>query len=208
MVWQALGLVFGSTDDGYVATCWHVVVQNPDAPIRIQSSLYPLLDLKHDVTVDANWVPFAAKVVAHDADNDIALLKTERNPFKTPATQVNVLGHILNPHYKQAIINTELPEAGQKILLAGYPLGLPYPVVQEGTVASIASRLAGLGSKPKILISMVANHGNSGGPVLDDDGKVIGLLEAEHPGTEKERTGIEVAVPAYFLSVLIGTVHD
>jgi S1-C subfamily serine protease len=203
----SLGSGFWVNDDGYVATCWHVVQQNPGATIIVRSSVDSFFDLKHGNIVDANWVPFQARVVAHDVNNDIAVLKTEPNPFKMHMGNFVVIdGHELKSHFKHAVIDDDLPQAGQKILLAGYPLGLPYPVVQEGTVASIASNLPSFGPHVKILLSMIANHGNSGGPGIDSDGKVIGLLEAEE--ARGERTGLEVVVPAQFLSVLMDTVHN
>jgi S1-C subfamily serine protease len=56
---------------------------------------------------------------------------------------------------------------------------------------------------PKILLSAVANHGNSGGPVFNSRGSVIGLLEGEIPGQERERTGLELVVPAFFIEKLL-----
>jgi S1-C subfamily serine protease len=54
---------------------------------------------------------------------------------------------------------------------------------------------------------MVANHGNSGGPVLDSNGKVIGLLEGDEPDQNGSRTGLERVVPAYYLSILVYRLH-
>ena len=84
-------------------------------------------------------------------------------------------------------------------MIGGYPLGLPYIVFQQGTVASIAM----ISGVPKILLSAVANHGNSGGPVFNDRGKVVGILEGEIPGQEHERTGIELVVPAFYVEKLM-----
>jgi S1-C subfamily serine protease len=135
------------------------------------------------------------------------LLKVDNNPFVGHrGAPIQLGGTSLTAHYKQATLAPDLPEAGQNILLAGYPLGQPYAVVQAGTVASIAYDLPGWGETVKILISTVANHGNSGGPVFDDHGKVIGLLEGEFPGDS--RTGIEIVVPSYFLSRILDAIHD
>jgi S1-C subfamily serine protease len=209
---ESEGSGFWINDNGYVATCWHVVQQHPETTVQINSSVDPLIDLQNHTVINAGWMTFTGKVVAHDANNDIALLKVEPNPFKTPTpAPMNILGRELKAHYKQAVIDAGLPAVGETILLAGYPLGLPYPVVQQGTVASVATDLPQWGHTIKILLSMVANHRSSGGPVFNSQSKVIGLFEGEPgpgaPGGEGERTGIEVVVPAYFLSVLMGTIH-
>jgi S1-C subfamily serine protease len=194
-------------NEHYVATCWHVVRTNPTATLNVKSAVDTLFDLKNNNVISANWEVFSAKVVAKDEKNDLALLKVEENPFEPrKVTPIKFGNKVLVAHYKQAFLKTELPEAGQKILWAGYPLGGPYLVVQEGTVASVAHDLPGLGPTFKILISTVANPGNSGGPVLDPDNKVIGILEAELVSSLGQ-SGIAVAVPALFVSELMNTVN-
>ncbi len=95
--------------------------------------------------------------------------------------------------------------------MAGYPLGRPYYVVQDGSVASVAHSLPEFGPTLKILISTVANPGNSGGPVFDSDGKVIGILEGGLPSRQgrdpaQAQSGIAVVVPAHFLLELMNTI--
>jgi S1-C subfamily serine protease len=208
-----LGSGFWVGEHGYVATCWHVVHKNPTATLKVQSAIDPLFDLKNNNMFFSNWEVFSAKVVAKDEINDLALLKIDGNPFAPSKSVPFKIGDkVLTAHYKQSVLNTELPEAGQKILLAGYPLGRAYPVVQEGSVASIAHSLPEFGPTLKILLSTVANPGNSGGPVLDSDGKVIGVLEGglpSRPGHDpaQAQSGIAVVVPAHFLTQLMNTVH-
>ena len=210
----SIGSGFWVDQRGYVATCWHVVANNPTATMTVQSAIDPLFDLKNNNMIFANWEVFPAKVVAKDQINDLAVLKIDGNPFApSKFIPIQVGDKVLTAHYKQAALKTELPEPGQKILLAGYPLGRPYPVVQEATVASVAHSLPEFGPTLKILISTVANPGNSGGPVLNTDSKVIGILQGglpSRPGRDpaQAQSGIAVVVPAHFLSELMKTVHD
>jgi S1-C subfamily serine protease len=184
------------------------------ATMKVQSAIDPLFDLKNNNMIYANWEDFSAKVVAKDEKNDLVLLKIDGNPFEPrKSVPIQIGNKALTAHYKQAILKIELPDAGQKILLAGYPLGRPYPVIQEGTVASVTHSLPEFGPTLKILISTVANPGNSGGPVLDSDGKVIGILEGglpSRPGYDpaQAQSGIAVVVPAHFLLELMNTLHD
>jgi S1-C subfamily serine protease len=210
----SIGSGFWVNQHGYVATCWHVVRHNPTSIITVQSAIDPLFDLKNDHMIFAKWEAFPAKVVAKDEINDLALLKVYRNPFglRKP-TPIKIGDKVLTAHYKEAALNTELPEAGQKILLASYPLGRPYPLIQEGSIASVAHSLPEFGETLKILISTVTNPGNSGAPVFDSTVKVIGILEGgipSRPGLDAARaqSGITVVIPAYFLSELANTVRD
>jgi S1-C subfamily serine protease len=210
----SVGSGFWVNERGYAATCWHVVAGNPTATMKVQSAIDPLFDLKNNNMIFANWEVFSARVVAKDEKNDLALLKVDGNPFgPRKSVPIQIGEKALTAHYKQAALKTELPEAGQKILLAGYPLGRAYPVVQEGTVASVAHSLPEFGPTLKILISTVANPGNSGGPVLDGDGKTIGVLEGglpSRPGRDpaQAQSGIAVVIPAHFLFELMNAIHD
>jgi S1-C subfamily serine protease len=206
---QSKGSGFWINETGYLATCWHVVASNPDGIIQVQSAVDPLIDLDRNKIISSNWEAWQAKVVSRDETNDLALLKVEGSPFVARrGVPIQIGDQKLTAHYAAAKLNAGLPDPGQKILLAGYPLGLPYPIVQEGIVASVAYDLPNWGQTVKILLSIVANPGNSGGPVMDDKGKVIGVLEGglpSRPGKDpaQAQAGIAVVVPTHFLSSLI-----
>lgn len=209
-----VGSGFWVDQRGYLATCWHVVRDNPTAIMRVQSAIDPLFDLKNNNMIFSNWESFPAKVIAKDEINDLAILKIDGNPFvPRKFVPIKIGDAELTAHYKQSTLRTELPEPGEKILLAGYPLGRPYPVVQEGTVASVAHSLPEFGPTLKILVSTVANPGNSGGPVIDSNGKVVGVLQGglpSRPGHDpaQAQSGIAVVVPAHFLVQLINTISE
>lgn len=205
----SLGSGFWLNDSGYIGTCWHVLADNPDANITVKSASDSYFDLKNNNNVYANWSAFTAKVVAKDEVNDVALLKVTVSPFNAPKRVIVKIGNIeLAANYRHAPLASVLPEAGEIIQLAGYPLGNPYPIVQQGTVASIAHNLPNFGNTLKILLSLVANPGNSGGPVIDRQGNVIGLLEGglpSRPGKDpaQAQSGIAVVVPAFYLIRLL-----
>lgn len=173
-------------------------------PLPACGAVDALFDTNLNNNIFANWEVFSASIVARDELNDIAILKVDGSPFgQQRGAMISIGGKQLSAHYSKATIKNDLPLSGQPILLAGYPLGQPYRVVQEGTNASVAHSLPGWGNTLKVLISTVANHGNSGGPVYDVDAKVIGLLQGELRTSPEERTGIEVVVPSFLLKRLL-----
>ena len=64
---------------------------------------------------------------------------------------------------------TRLPRAGDQLLLLGSPYGL-YGTVTTGIVSRVTARA--------IQTDAAANPGNSGGPALDRNGNVVGVLVA------------------------------
>ena len=98
--------------------------------------------------------PGAAGSSARTSVNDLALIST-RGQVGTPLWP--------NPGA------TAVPHPGDQLLLVGSPYGL------EGTVTTgIVSRV----SYNEIQTDAAANPGNSGGPALDRDGNVVGVLLA------------------------------
>src|SRR6516162_9467738 len=68
------------------------------------------------------------------------------------------------------------PRAGEPVVAIGFPLkGLlgSYPIVTTGTI----SALAGIGNdRRKIQITAPVQPGNSGGPLLGENGSVVGVV--------------------------------
>jgi S1-C subfamily serine protease len=156
-------------------------------------------DLKNSTFVSAIWSAFQAKLVAQDEKNDVALLKVDAPPFGKPlGPHMELYGKALGVTFAVAQLEKSWPpQVNDEVTLMGYPLGEPYLVAQRGTIASIAFDLPGFGETAKLLLSMVANPGNSGA------GKVIGLLEGGLPSRPDQDaaqfvSGIDVVVPIFY----------
>jgi len=101
-----------------------------------------------------------AKVSAIDTENDLALLQTDAVPSRIATISAN--GARL--------------KVGEQVLVMGYPLdhGITGDYV---TVESRVISLTGpLGEEKWIEFASSAEHGNSGGPLLDSGGNVIGVI--------------------------------
>jgi S1-C subfamily serine protease len=81
------------------------------------------------------------------------------------------------------------PLRGERVVLCGHPLGFLRWVTTEGVVAGVASDLPMQGENPCgdgescVLLDAEAEGGVSGGPVVDRDGYVIGMVWGVIPGT-------------------------
>jgi S1-C subfamily serine protease len=122
-----------------------------------------------------------ARVVRAEPENDIAVLGVDRlSQVVVPA----VLGGVAN--------------VGDAVFPVGNPLGL-----QGSLTAGVVSALdrsigtgAGRSLKGLIQFDAAVNPGNSGGPLLDRDGHVVGVVTAlANPSRQPYFVGIGFAVP-------------
>lgn len=98
-----------------------------------------------------------------------------------PVLRVNRGADIALLDYRPAMVpwlsvSDRTPQAGDRLRLFGHPLGLPY-VVHTGTV----SRGPSTGPLPPrawFLTDAGLIEGMSGGPAIDDQGEVIGIISA------------------------------
>jgi S1-C subfamily serine protease len=188
---KPFGSGFWIGEHGYIVTCWHVISQSPDLfKIGIARDPY-VTEGKINISFTGGASLIDVKLEAHDEDADIAILKAEKAPDQVQlAPTVVFLGAgqppaPLTPQLpitpKGGTLNTDFPQPGDTLLLAGFPLGENALVLQTGVATGFLSRRRTESSPPssglRLMLSMVSNPGNSGGPVLDADGKAIGLLE-------------------------------
>jgi hypothetical protein len=122
-----------------------------------------------------------AKVVRVDADEDLALLQVETDK-ELPTLSLGSDDGL-----------TELAD----VIAFGFPLGAALAVAEESPAISVnAGSISALRLKGNELhflqIDVSVTFGNSGGPVLDNSGKVIGVIVAGVAG----QRGINLAIPS------------
>jgi serine protease Do len=117
-----------------------------------------VIDDSSNVTVELeDGHEFKAKVVGVDKLSDIALLKIEANDL--PAV---------------ALGDSDKLDVGQWVVAIGTPFGLDYTATQ-GTVSALSRSLPTDTYVPFIQTDAAVNPGNSGGPLFDLDGQVVGV---------------------------------
>ena len=104
---------------------------------------------------------FEAKVVGTDPDSDVAVIKVDATGLPTLE-----LG------------DSDAAQVGEWVLAVGSPFGLQHSVT-AGIVSAKSRNDVGITGFPDFIQTDAAiNPGNSGGPLVDLDGKVIGLNTA------------------------------
>jgi Do/DeqQ family serine protease len=137
------------SEDGYIVTNNHVV------------------DGADDITVTlTNKKSFKAKLVASDPSSDLAVIKVEAKglPFLLYG-------------------NSDEVKVGQWVLAVGYPLTLETTVTAgivsaKGRTLEINRRQSDTPVESFIQTDAAVNPGNSGGPLIATDGKLIGINSA------------------------------
>jgi S1-C subfamily serine protease len=168
---EALGTGFVLDGKGYVATNAHVVRGSPP-------------DLEEPKAV---YVEFAdgnraeARVVGDDLFSDISLLK------------VDPRGLTLTP---LRLGSTRDLEVGEPVAAIGSPFGEEQSL-SVGVVSALhrsIDSLTNFNIGDAIQTDAAINHGNSGGPLLDQDGEVIGV-NSQIQSTGGGGEGVGFAVP-------------
>ncbi len=117
----------------------------------------------HIILIRQDGVKIPATVAAHDASNDLALLEVKDTGLLPAALP----------------LSSRPAALGERIVTIGYPhpdlLGVK-PKLTEGVVNSTS----GLGDDPRALqISVPIQAGNSGGPLVNMEGKVVGIVTSK-----------------------------
>jgi S1-C subfamily serine protease len=150
---EGLGSCFVISGSGEIVTNAHVVTSGTGARIRRAGQVYVKF-------ADGNQVP--AKIVGFDPNADVALL------------QINPAGLTLRP----------LPLGTTADLKVGSPvaaIGSPFGEEQSLSVGVVSAKqrsidsLTGFKIEGAIQTDAAINHGNSGGPLLDASGRVLGI---------------------------------
>ena len=127
----------------------------------------------------------SADVLAVDKMNDLAILKADLTPSKV---------------YSVATEDASLLE---DIIIAGYPLGKKVSAAIKTSKGSITA-LAGYGDNySEFQTDAALNQGNSGGPIMDQKGNVVGVAVANYgkqAGVESFNFGIKSSTLKTFAS--------
>tara|TARA_B100000959_G_scaffold207613_1_gene217900 strand:+ start:353 stop:1501 length:1149 start_codon:yes stop_codon:yes gene_type:complete len=136
------------------------------------------------VTLRHNGQEVSANVIATDSKNDLAILKSNVRPSR---------------FYKLSQGDAKLLD---NVIIAGYPLGKRVSSAIKTSKGSITS-LAGYGDNySNFQTDAALNQGNSGGPILNNSGDVVGVAVANYgkqAGVESFNFGIKSSTVKTFI---------
>jgi S1-C subfamily serine protease len=168
-----LGSGFVVNGDGDVATNAHVVTTGTGRDIREAGEVYVRFP-------DGNQV--GAKVVGFDPFSDVALLRVDSKGLTLRPLPLGDVGTV---------------DVGEPVAAIGSPFGEESSLsvgVISATGRSIES-LTGFETNGAIQTDAAINSGNSGGPLLDAQGRVIGI-NSQIRSSSGAGSGVGFAVPA------------
>ncbi len=161
------GSGFVISDDGYIMTNNHVIEE-------ARTGGYEVSVLMYDGT------EYTADIVGYDSANDIAVLKIDAadlEPVAMGAAEDIVVGREIYP--------------------VGNPLGELNFTMTTGIISATDRTITTDADSAPInmfQIDAAVNSGNSGGPVYDSDGEVIGVVTAKTSATGVEGLGFAIPI--------------
>lgn len=163
------GIIF--TSDGYLLTNYHVVAGGTDCSVAL-----------------SNEKTYAAKYVAGDSVNDIAVLKVEAE--KLPAAELG---------------DSDALVVGDKVYAIGNPLGVELRGTFTDGIVSAINRDVQVDGRIMSLIQTNAalNSGNSGGPLINQYGQVVGINTIKMSSAYSSIEGLGFALPTASVQYLV-----
>ena len=177
---SATGSGFVYDDQGHIVTNDHVVEEANSFDVRIG--------------VDTKPIP--ARLVGKDPSSDLAVLKVDPGAVKG-GLQPLELG------------DSKALEPGDQTIAIGSPFGLE-GTVTSGIVSSLGRTITAPNNFPiadAIQTDAAINPGNSGGPLLDGNGRVIGVNSQIKSGSGSN-SGVGFAVPVSTVKFVVPQIQN
>lgn len=172
--WMGSASGFFISQLGHIATNYHVV----DGAKKFQVEFFQ----------KGKKYVFPAKVIITDKANDMAIIRIDDEKFTSCPTIPYRLG-------------TKTKDVGSDVFTLGYPLSFLMGEEIKYTKGEISAKSGFQGDIRTYQISVPITNGNSGGPLFDYEGNVIGITSS---GLRKDLAdNVNYAVKAIYLQTLV-----
>lgn len=161
------------SDNGYILTNNHIVATSSS------ESYYQVSDAnKVTVTLYNDDTEYEAKIVGKDEQTDLAVIKIEKTGLS-----------------KAEFADSDSIKVGEFAMAVGNPLGMQSSITC-GVVSAVNREVTDSDGKKFTLIQTDAaiNSGNSGGALVNGEGKVIGINTLKLSGTGIEGMGFAIPI--------------
>ena len=181
---SATGTGFMFSSSDYVITSYHVVHGSKSISVRLN-----------------NGEQIDASIAVKDTNNDIAILKLSKSP--TSRQNIITLG------------DSTSVKTGDRVFTYGFPLvdllGHQEPRYSEGFVNS----LSGISNDPRLFqVSIPIQPGNSGGPVFNEKGELIGIATSSIDTDQTQKVfgatpqNVNFAIKSSYINSLLPNLPD
>lgn len=176
--WNRNGTGFFIDAKGYIATNYHVI---EDAS-----------EIEVDLIKNGQKKSYKAKVITNDKQNDLAVIIIDDPSFK--------------PYSKLPYnFKTQISDIGSNVFALGYPMALTAMGSEvKFTDGKISSKTGYQGDITTYQISVPIQPGNSGGPLFDYDGNIIGVVSAKIIAADN----VSYAIKSSYLSNLLDVLPE
>lgn len=181
----------GGSDDSSGYNWGTGIVASADGYILTNTHVIDECDYVEVGTYDGK--SYDAKLVGYDSDSDIAVLKIDAKGL-TPAT----------------FALTDSVSVGDTAIAIGNPLGESYCLTMtDGIVSGLDRSVNYEGRTMRLLQTSTAiNEGNSGGPLINDKGQVIGITNMKVISAASGVEGIGFAIPTDTVREVVAAIMD
>jgi len=179
--WKGNGSGFFINEKGYIATNYHVVEEANAIQVE-----YFQKGVKNI---------FSAKVIVTDKQNDLAIIQVDDPKFKTLPTI---------PY----VFSSTIKDVGSEVFALGYPMAQVMGDEIKFTDGKISSKTGIEGDITVYQISVPIQPGNSGGPLFDNKGNLVGITSS---GLNKEyfnSENVNYAIKTTYLKNLIDVMRE
>lgn len=175
--------------DDLIATCFHVITSINQNGKQINWNIYQDLQITTITgeNINANCITSPTQKDPSPLYKDFAVLKL----IKKPANLKNYILQFSDKDIKTIKI-------GSDCYFSGYPLFTPALITHKGMISGIDD------TGSIICIQGSINKGNSGGALISDDGKVIGIVSMREGGISKALEDLTLYIEA---TAKQGSVH-
>lgn len=175
--WAGSGSGFFISENGHIATNYHVIKDASEIQVEFRQN--------------GKNASYIAKVLVSDKQNDLAILKIEDLNFK-----INI-GLPYN-------LVSNLVDVGTEVFTLGYPLTNLMGSEIKFTDGKISSKTGYSGDINTYQITVPVQPGNSGGPLFDQNGNIVGIVVAKLMKAEN----VSYAIKSSLLKNLIDVLPD
>lgn len=174
--WKGSGSGFFINENGLLATNYHVV----DGMSAIEVTFIR----------DGQSESYPASVVMSDKQNDLSILKIDSPSFSPmPTIPYN--------------FTTRVQDTGSEVFTLGYPIASVMGEEVKFTDGKISSKTGIQGDVTVYQISVPIQPGNSGGPLFDNQGNLVGITSSGLNRDYFKSENVNYAIKSSYLKALI-----